>query len=170
MNQPIKVRLIGRSVPVDSAIEDLVNDLGDPNYEVQGTNAEALISTGGRRCYNSFKAGLNPNVTRVREDIGKYVKNIVKSGHGSVLEHAVFNFSIEGITRVGTAELNRHRAGAAISEASMRYIRLDNGIPYWMPESLRHGRFAHWSSLHVFFVPANLCCGILGPRFNNNVL
>jgi len=54
----------------------------------------------------------------------------------SVLEHCVYTFAIENISRVFTGELNRHRAGMAISEGSMRYIRYED-IPYWVPFSIR---------------------------------
>jgi thymidylate synthase (FAD) len=60
------------------------------------------------------------------------------SGHGSVVEHASWTFAIEGVSRVFTGELNRHRAGVAISEGSMRYIRFDD-IGFWMPKSLEEG-------------------------------
>jgi flavin-dependent thymidylate synthase len=53
----------------------------------------------------------------------------------SVLEHVVYNFAIENVSRVLTAELNRHRAGMAISEGSLRYIRFDD-IAFWMPEMI----------------------------------
>ena len=49
----------------------------------------------------------------------------------------MFTFAIEGVSRVFTAEMNRHRAGWAISEGSMRFIRFDKDIPWWMPTSLR---------------------------------
>jgi thymidylate synthase (FAD) len=84
----------------------------------------------------SFEPGLNPNVTRVRKDIIAFIENILKSRHGSILEHSSYTFAIENISRVFTAELNRHRAGWAISEGSMRYIRFAD-IPYWMPFSVR---------------------------------
>jgi len=67
--------------------------------------------------------------------MANYLDNILRSGHGSVLEHSVYTFAIEGVSRVFTAEMNRHRAGVAISEASLRYIRFDD-IPFWMPHSL----------------------------------
>lgn len=41
----------------------------------------------------------------------------------SVLEHVSFTFAIENVSRVFSGEMNRHRAGTAISEGSMRYIR-----------------------------------------------
>jgi thymidylate synthase (FAD) len=50
-----------------------------------------------------------------------------------VLEHAYFSFIFYGVSRVFTHELVRHRAGVAISQESMRFVRLDN-IPFWMPE------------------------------------
>ena len=40
----------------------------------------------------------------------------------SVLEHANFNFLLYGISRSVTHELVRHRAGAAISQISQRYV------------------------------------------------
>lgn len=44
--------------------------------------------------------------------------------HGSVLEHASFTFSIEGISRVCSHQLVRHRL-ASFSQQSMRYVRTD---------------------------------------------
>lgn len=96
------------------------------------TPGAAVIGLAAKRCYMSFEPGLNPNVTKVRKDWSDYLTNILRSGHGSVLEHATYTFAIEGLTRVATAELNRHRAGVAISEGSMRYIRFDD-IDYWEP-------------------------------------
>lgn len=95
-----------------------------------------VIALAAKRCYMSFEPGLNPNVTRVRKDYVDYFDNILASGHGSVLEHACFTFAIEGVSRVFTAEMNRHRAGWAISEGSLRFIRFDKEIPYWVPTSI----------------------------------
>ena len=39
----------------------------------------------GRLCYRSFEPGLNPNVTRVRPNNAAHLKNIIATGHGSVL-------------------------------------------------------------------------------------
>lgn len=111
-----------------------------------------LIALAAKRCYNSFQTGINPNVTRIRKDWVTYIDNILASGHGSVLEHSTYTYAIENISRVFTAEMNRHRAGVGISEGSLRYIRLDpqyktidgvktripnTGMKWWMPNSLR---------------------------------
>ena len=54
-----------------------------------------LIALAGKRCYQSFQTSLNPNITRIRKDYVTYFDNILASGHGSVLEHSVYNFAIE---------------------------------------------------------------------------
>lgn len=108
------------------------------------TDAGAVCGLCAKRCYMSFEPGLNPNVTRVRKVWHEYLANILKSGHGSVTEHASWTFAIEGVSRVFTGEMNRHRAGVAISEGSMRYIRFDD-IGFWMPISLAEGNKTLWS-------------------------
>lgn len=107
-----------------------------PSEEV-ASDPEVLVGMAAKRCYNSFQVGLNPNVTKIRQDWAEYLDNVLKMGHGSVIEHGSFTFAIEGLSRVCTAELNRHRAGVAISEASLRYIRFDNDIPMFLPPSLK---------------------------------
>ncbi|MGH3267941.1 MAG: FAD-dependent thymidylate synthase, partial [Trebonia sp.] len=51
------------------------------------TDAQNLAEFAGRMCYRSWEPGLNPNVSRIREDQVQYLENILRSGHGSVLEH-----------------------------------------------------------------------------------
>lgn len=93
---------------------------------------EVLVEVAGRMCYRSWAPGLNANVTRVREDSDEYLANILASGHGSVLEHANYTFVFHNVSRVFTHELVRHRAGCAISQESMRFVRLTD-IPMWIP-------------------------------------
>lgn len=97
------------------------------------TDAESLVEFGGRLCYRSWEPGLNANVTRVREDSKDYHLNVLRSGHGSVLEHANFSYVLHNVSRVVTHEMVRHRAGAAYSQESMRFVRLVD-IPFWFPE------------------------------------
>ena len=47
----------------------------------------------------------------------------LKSGHTSILEHAVFTFKIEGLSRVALFQLTRHRL-ASFDVQSQRYVRL----------------------------------------------
>ncbi len=100
-------------------------------------DAEALVEFSGKFCYRSWEAGLNPNVSTVSEDSLAYHGNILASGHGSVLEHANFTFILHDVSRVFTHEIVRHRVGVAISQESLRFVRLDD-IPFWFPEWVRN--------------------------------
>jgi thymidylate synthase (FAD) len=100
------------------------------------TDPALLIALAAKRCYLSFEVGVNPNITKVRKNLTEYIDNILASGHGSVMEHSTWTFAIEGVSRVFTGEMNRHRAGVGISEGSMRYIRF-NDIPWWIPPSIQ---------------------------------
>jgi thymidylate synthase (FAD) len=85
---------------------------------------ELLVEFAGRACYRSWAPGLNPNVRRVRDDRADYFLNLLSSAHGSVLEHANYTFALRHVSRVATHEIVRHRAGAAYSQESLRYVRL----------------------------------------------
>lgn len=129
-----------------AAIAQWLREIGGSDAErclehVTGEDAERLIELSGRRCYKSFAAGLNPNVTKVRTDSEEYLENIIESRHGSVLEHASCTWAFEGVSRVFTHELVRHRAGTAFSQESLRYVRLDE-IPFWIPPRIRSNALA----------------------------
>jgi thymidylate synthase (FAD) len=99
-------------------------------------SGEQLIEFMGRLCYRSWAPGLNPNVTKIRADSGQYLLNILSSGHGSVLEHANYSFVFHNVSRVFTHEVVRHRAGTAVSQESMRFVRLTD-IPFEHPQYVR---------------------------------
>lgn len=139
-NVDIRIFNIARSSVDREEVRRWLDFLGATEYEIPPDGAVSdpalLVALAGRRCYMSFVPGLNPNVTKIRTDMADYIDNILKSAHGSVLEHAVYTFAFEGVSRVFTAEMNRHRAGWAISEGSLRYIRFTE-IDWWLPTSLR---------------------------------
>ena len=102
---------------------------GNPNH------GELLVEFCGRACYRSWEPGLNPNVSRIRTDPLVYLDNILSSAHGSVLEHANYTFALRNVSRVATHEIVRHRAGAAYSQESLRYVRLVD-IGFRVPPAL----------------------------------
>ena len=67
---------------------------GEPN------GGELIVEFGGRACYRSWEPGLNANVTKVRTDQREYFANILRSAHGSVLEHANYSFAMRNVSRV----------------------------------------------------------------------
>jgi len=102
----------------------------------QPNDSEFLIELAGRSCYKSYGLGLNPNVTKIREDSRDYITNVLAKGDGSILEHATVTFAFLNVSRVFTHEVVRHRAGTAISQESLRYVRPQE-ISLWVPPDLR---------------------------------
>jgi thymidylate synthase (FAD) len=134
----------------------------------QGSEAvnggELLVEFGGRACYRSWEPGLNPNVSRVRTDQREYFANILRSAHGSVLEHANYSFALRNVSRVFTHELVRHRAGSAFSQESLRYVRLAD-IGFRVPpalEPVREQVLSLVEQLEEFQVSAAHALGIDG--------
>ena len=68
------------------------------------------------------------------------LRHAVGSGHTSVLEHAVFTFRVEGLSRAALAQLTRHRL-ASFDVQSQRYVKLDKP-ELVMPESIRESEFS----------------------------
>lgn len=101
----------------------------------KSTRGQLLIEFAAKFCYRSWAPGLNANTTKVTDDSQKYLGGILASGHGSVLEHANYTFIFHNVSRVFTHELVRHRAGVAISQESLRYVRLTD-IPFRIPPAL----------------------------------
>ena len=99
-------------------------------------DAQNLAEFAGKICYRAWEPGLNPNIVRVRNDQQTYLENILRMAHGSVLEHVTFGFVLHNVSRVVTHELVRHRTGVAISQESLRFVRLTD-IPFWFPDWAR---------------------------------
>jgi thymidylate synthase (FAD) len=68
------------------------------------------------------------------EKAKKAIAKIVGMGHLSVIEHANFTFSIEGVSRALTHQLVRHRI-ASYSQQSQRYVSMEEA-EYIVPPSI----------------------------------
>jgi thymidylate synthase (FAD) len=126
-----KVILLAETKLVIGGLDEVAAEAGAPDWWSVDprSDSEILIEASGRMCYRSWVPGLNPNVTKVREGNHGYIGNILKQQHGSVLEHASTTWAFLNVSRVFTHELVRHRAGTAISQESLRYVRLED-IPF----------------------------------------
>lgn len=128
-----KVFLIGETHVVEEGLKAYLEHIGVPEWTSDApTDTERLIEIYGRLCYRSFKPGLNPNVTKIRERNDDYIGNILNVKHGSVIEHPVINFIFADVSRVFTHELVRHRVGVGISQESLRFVRLED-LGQWLP-------------------------------------
>ena len=144
MREPVpSVFLVARpSVDLDG-MRAYLEDVGGASWldrrleedEGSANEAELLVEFAGRTCYRSWEPGLNPNVTRVRRERDEYFANLLRSLHGSVLEHANYSFAFRNVSRIFTHELVRHRAGSAFSQESLRYVRLTD-IDFRVPPAL----------------------------------
>jgi thymidylate synthase (FAD) len=109
------VYLLGKQLLQQAELDRFLADHGVSWASDSEVAAEVVTETAGRICYMSFhrpRPGGN----------SAYLHHIKEVGHGSVLEHAVWNFVITGISRSLTHELVRHRAGWAYSMLSQRYV------------------------------------------------
>lgn len=109
-----RVYLVGRQDVDRRAIDRFLEDYGMSWQTDTEVGGEQLVEAGGRLCYLSYGKGRKSNA--------EYVANIIGQKHGSVLEHAVWNFIIAGVSRSFTHELVRHRAGWGYSQLSQRYV------------------------------------------------
>jgi thymidylate synthase (FAD) len=110
------IYVIGRQTIDGAAVDQFLSDNGtswETDTEIGG---ELLSEMAGRTCYMSF------GTKQGRRSNAEYIGNILEQRHGSVLEHAVWNLLITGVSRSLTHELIRHRAGWGFSQESQRYV------------------------------------------------
>jgi thymidylate synthase (FAD) len=122
------VYLVGVQTTNDAELDRFLADHGvawESDTEVAG---EYLAEVAGRVCYMSF-AKPRPGGNQA------YINHILEVGHGSVLEHAVWNFLFTGVSRSLTHELIRHRAGFGYSQLSQRYVD-ESVAEYVEPDSI----------------------------------
>jgi len=92
------------------------------------------VAVASRLCYSPIGiAELEESWTE--EKAGKLIDKIMALGHFSVLEHAVFTFGIEGISRATSHQLVRHRL-ASYSQQSQRYVKADQAFEHVLPPSI----------------------------------
>lgn len=138
--RPLVIKLAETRVDPE-ALAETMKVLGVSGQSIQkllstrGQDGQALIEFAGRICYESYEPGLNPNVSRIREDPSEYFKNIIMKGDGSIAEHSQVSFALLNISRVCSHEIVRHRVGTAISQESLRYVR-PRELGFWVPDEL----------------------------------
>ncbi len=94
---------------------------------------ERAVAMAARLCYSPVGAE-QLAVDMSADQVANLVQKIVAMGHASTLEHAVFTFAIEGVSRVLTHQLVRHRI-ASYSQQSQRYVG-EHDFEYILPPSI----------------------------------
>lgn len=88
---------------------------------------EQIVATAGRTCYSkNSPVDINIDAYAWSEEYLEHQLSII---HGSCYEHATFTFAIEGVSRVLTHQLVRHRL-ASFSQQSQRYVKTSDNAVY----------------------------------------
>ncbi|MDD2319510.1 MAG: FAD-dependent thymidylate synthase [Geobacteraceae bacterium] len=95
---------------------------------------EQAVALAARLCYSPITIG-DLQERMAGGDIRGFLEKILSLGHHSVLEHASFTFGIEGISRVTTHQLVRHRI-ASFSQQSQRYVSHKEKFDVIVPPSI----------------------------------
>ncbi|MEW5693642.1 MAG: FAD-dependent thymidylate synthase [Candidatus Hydrogenedentota bacterium] len=106
---------------------ELINYTPDP---------EITVVTAARTCYKSESDSKDH---KLGHRDAKLLKNLIKKGHHSILEHISFTFRISGVSRALTHQLVRHRI-ASYSQKSQRYVRED-GFEYITPDTIKTSKY-----------------------------
>jgi len=88
------------------------------------TEPVRVVAAAAKLCYSASAAeelfdGLDG------ESAGRFLSMLRDSGHMSPFEHASFTYAIEGLSRVATHQLVRHRI-ASYSQRSQRYVTMED--------------------------------------------
>jgi thymidylate synthase (FAD) len=123
------VYLVGRQSIDEAAMAAFLADHGVTRWTTDTlVGAERLVEAAGRVAYMSF-AKPRPGGNKA------YIDHLLESGHGSVLEAAVFNLIITGVSRSLSHELVRHRVGFGYSQLSQRFVD-ESGCAFVVPPAL----------------------------------
>ncbi|MDR1966709.1 MAG: FAD-dependent thymidylate synthase [Synergistaceae bacterium] len=86
------------------------------------TEPARLVAAAAKLCYSASSVGdLYDGLDS--EKIRHFLKLLRDAGHLSPFEHASFTYAIEGVSRVATHQLVRHRV-ASYSQQSQRYVTM----------------------------------------------
>jgi len=86
-------------------------------------NPDRVVLSAARLCYSDVSANeLFENYDF--KNPGKFISDLRLSGHLSTFEHASFTFAIDGLSRIASHQLVRHRI-ASFSQQSQRYVKMN---------------------------------------------
>ena len=101
---------------------------------------EKTVAAAAKLCYSHSGASeLDQDLTDT--DIEKFLTILMNMGHYSPIEHATFTFAIEGVSRVLTHQLVRHRV-ASFSQQSQRYVS-ENNFDFIIPPNISQSQKAN---------------------------
>ena len=116
--------------------------------EAYTPNADAVCGMAAKTCVSERIQHLRAPDTGEPIPRTNSLRMALACGHESVAEHAIFTFSIEGISRACSHQLVRHRL-ASYSQQSQRYVNMD-GFDYVIPKSIEQFEIGSQDDLIYF--------------------
>ena len=93
---------------------------------------EMTIASAARLCYSPATiAQVQEKLTP--EKAGEFVEMLAGLGHQSPIEHAVFTFGIEGVSRALLAQITRHQNEVKYMSASLQYSNYSGHAAFAIP-------------------------------------
>lgn len=94
---------------------------------------QAIVACSAKLCYSSTDINSLKN-SLTDEKVESFLEMLNEIGHESPIEHAVFTFGIEGVSRSLLAQITRHRM-ASFSVQSQRYVS-ENAFEFVTPPEI----------------------------------
>ena len=93
-------------------------------YLLNGTpDPDSLVAAAARICYSD--AAASDLLERESDQLSaRLLRELWRSGHHSPFEHISFTFGVDGLSRVASHQLVRHRV-ASFSQQSQMYVKMD---------------------------------------------
>ncbi len=101
---------------------------------------EKKIAMAARLCYSELTVNELENKLD-KKTIERLIEIVISRGHHAVLEHAIFSFGIDGVSRVCTHQLVRHRI-ASFAQQSQRYVKIKGELEYYTPVVIKNNKKA----------------------------
>ena len=98
----------------------------------------SLLYVAYRQCYSARWAGDMGGEDKKEKRQAAFIKEMMRSGHDSPLEHVKFTFAVAGVSRALTHQLVRYRV-ASYSQQSQRYVDMRE-FGYIIPPSIAGDR------------------------------
>lgn len=126
---------------------------------------ELIVATAAKLCYSDSNID-ELMEAQTEEGVKKFIERLASMGHESPLEHAVFTFAIEGVSRSLLAQFTRHRI-ASYSVQSQRYVNMKGASvvvpPVIKDDSMAMDMYAKVS--HLSFLAYEELCTLLSEKY-----
>jgi len=127
----MKVSLVGTNVELGPVREALGAECDDALLSPEPIAAAYARISRSPKTVADLRSEARENVERARKS---NVKIVFEMGHASIAEHAVFNFDVEGVSRLALEQLEATRL-ASYTERSQRYVKI--GRDFFMPPEIQ---------------------------------